>query len=116
MAERDKHLRLVAGIPDGATVNLALLKLPEGALMFSAFGAAGEIDLTKPRDPHAVTIGFLWRVKRLGFKDLRFHDLRGTHETMLLDKGVPVRVVAARCGQRRGRPIAQLCQAPPQGG
>jgi integrase len=28
----------------------------------------------------------------------RFHDLRGTHETLLLDAGVPVHVVAARCG------------------
>jgi integrase len=26
------------------------------------------------------------------------HDLRGTHETLLLDRGVPVHVVAARCG------------------
>jgi integrase len=26
------------------------------------------------------------------------HDLRGTHETLLLDAGVPVHVVAARCG------------------
>ena len=29
---------------------------------------------------------------------MRFHDLRGTHETLLLDNGVPVHVVAARCG------------------
>ena len=29
---------------------------------------------------------------------VRVHDLRGTHETMLLDSGVPVHVVAARCG------------------
>lgn len=29
---------------------------------------------------------------------MRFHDLRGTHETLLLDRGVPVHVVAARCG------------------
>jgi integrase len=29
---------------------------------------------------------------------LRFHDLRGSHETALLDAGVPVHVVAARCG------------------
>jgi integrase len=27
-----------------------------------------------------------------------FHDLRGSHETALLDAGVPVHVVAARCG------------------
>jgi integrase len=29
---------------------------------------------------------------------LRFHDLRGTHETAMLDRGTPVHVVAARCG------------------
>ena len=29
---------------------------------------------------------------------VRFHDLRGSHETMLLDAGVPLHVVAARCG------------------
>src|SRR5215813_9203594 len=29
---------------------------------------------------------------------LRFHDLRGSHETALLDAGVPVHVVAQRCG------------------
>jgi integrase len=35
-----------------------------------------------------------------GFPELRpFHDFRVTHETMLLDKGVPVHVVAKRCGQ-----------------
>jgi len=34
---------------------------------------------------------------KLGFP-IRFHDLRGTHETILLDKGVPVHTVAKRCG------------------
>jgi hypothetical protein len=29
---------------------------------------------------------------------LRFHDQRGTHETLVLDAGVPVHVAAARCG------------------
>jgi hypothetical protein len=29
---------------------------------------------------------------------LRFHDLRGTHETLPLDASVPIHVVAARCG------------------
>jgi len=33
-----------------------------------------------------------------GFRGLRLQDLRGTHETLLLDAGVPVHVVAARCG------------------
>ena len=38
-------------------------------------------------------------VQRLPAPDtIRFHDLRATHETLLLDAGVPVHVVAARCG------------------
>ena len=37
-------------------------------------------------------------MRKLGFPELRFHDLRGSHETLLLDAGVPVHVVAARCG------------------
>jgi integrase len=44
-----------------------------------------------------VTRTFVRRARKLGFK-VRFHDLRGSHETLLLDAGVPVHVVAARCG------------------
>jgi integrase len=40
----------------------------------------------------------LRKAKRLGFPRLRLHDLRGSPETILLDKGIPVHVVAARCG------------------
>lgn len=81
------------GVPDAAKVDLSLIKLPNGALIFPS--PAG---LTRPRDPHAVTRGFVRRARKLGFPKLRFHDLRGTHETLLLDAGVPVHVVAARCG------------------
>jgi integrase len=35
--------------------------------------------------------------RKLGFNE-RVHDLRGSHETCLLDAGVPVYVVAARYG------------------
>lgn len=38
------------------------------------------------------------KAARLGFKGMRVHDLRGAHETALLDAGTPVHVVAARCG------------------
>jgi integrase len=38
------------------------------------------------------------KATKLGFPDLRFHDLRGSHETALLDAGTPVHAVAARCG------------------
>lgn len=97
LAEREKHLRLIAGVSEAAAVDLSLVKLPENALIFPALSGA-EIDLAKPRDPHPVTQTFLSRAGKIGFEGVRFHDLRGAHETMLLDNGVPVHVVAARCG------------------
>jgi integrase len=97
IAEREKHLRLVAGVSESAAVDLSLVRLPEGALMFPS-PAGNRFDFTRPRDPHAVTRGFVRRARKLGFKGLRFHDLRGSHETALLDAGVPVHVVAERCG------------------
>jgi integrase len=96
-AEREKHLRVVAGVPEIAMVDLSLVKLPEGALMFPS-PAGTKFDVTRPRDPHAVTRGFVRHARKLGFNGLRFHDLRGSHETALLDAGVPVHVVAERCG------------------
>jgi integrase len=93
--EQERHRRLVAGVPDGIDVDLSLVRLSNDALMFP--GGDGT-DLTKLRDAHAVTRNFVHRARKLGFPKLRFHDLRGSHETLLLDKGVPVHVVAARCG------------------
>jgi integrase len=93
-AEREKHLRLMAGVADGAEVELSLVKLPVDALIFPTPGE----DITRPRDARSLTKEFGRRAKKLGFSRLRFHDLRGTHETLLLDAGVPVHVVAARCG------------------
>jgi integrase len=95
--ERDRHRRILAGIGEDEVVDLSLVKLPDGALIFPS--AAGKrVDLTRPRHPEAVTKNFAQRATKLGFPEFRFHDLRGTHETMLLDAGVPVHVVAARCG------------------
>lgn len=96
LREREKHLRLVAGIPDGTDVDLTLVKLPDGALIFPSF--AGDIDLTRLRDGRAMSREFARQARRRGFKGLTFKDLRSSHETILLDKGVPVHVVAKRCG------------------
>jgi integrase len=93
LAERDKHLRLVAGVPEGVAVDLGLIKLPADALMFPDMRA----DLVTPRNPRPTSTAFVRKAEKLGFK-LRFHDLRGSHETLLIDNGVPVHVVAARCG------------------
>lgn len=107
-------MRIVAGVPDGAAVDLSLVKLPPGALMFPCPPTRGEaFSLTKLRSPKDVTDRFKIVATKLGF-GLRLHDLRGTHETLLLDAGVPVHVVAARC-DRSGRPLAELRQTHAQG-
>src|SRR5262245_18153031 len=56
-----------------------------------------ELDFTRLRDAKAVSKHFE-KLSRKTFPGLCFHDLRGSHETALLDSGVPVHVVAARCG------------------
>jgi integrase len=90
---RDRHLRLVAGVPEG--VDTSLVRLPKGALTFP--GGDGT-DLLRTRNHHTVENDFRERVDKIGFVDFRLHDLRGTHSTMLLDAGVPVHVVTARIG------------------
>jgi integrase len=96
---RERHLRLVAGIPDGVPVDLSLVKLPPGALMFPNPPAPGDgFSFTRLRNPRNITKEFVRKATALGFPGLRFHDLRGTHETLLLDQGVGVHTVAARCG------------------
>jgi integrase len=97
--ERDKHLRIKAGVPESAAVDLSLVKLPADALMFPNPPAGREdFSFIKLRNPDGLTKEFIRRARAIGFPDLRFHDLRGTHETLLLDDGVGVHVVAARCG------------------
>lgn len=96
LAERDRYLRLVSGVPDGANVDLSLVQLPSDALMFPSPASFG--DLTRLRNLSHVSREARAQFCRLGFDRLRFHDLRGSHGTALLDAGVPVHVVAARLG------------------
>lgn len=75
------------------------MKLPPDAVMFPNPPAPGEgFSFTKLRNPRNTTKEFVRKATGLGFPGLRLHDLRGTHETLLLDARVPVHVVAARCG------------------
>jgi integrase len=99
LATRDRHLRIAAGIPDGAEVDLSLVKLPPDALMFPNPPGPGEsFSFTRFRNPRNTTKEFVRKATLLGFKGLRLHDLRGTHETHLLDRSVSPAAVAARCG------------------
>jgi integrase len=97
LAEKERHLQIEAGVPDGATVDLGLIRLPDGALIFPGMPAEG-FSLTTPRNPNTVTNTFLKVARRLGFKGLRFHDLRGTAITRMLSAGVPPHIVAKRHG------------------
>ena len=92
--DRDTMKRLVAGLPGHAAVDLSLVKLPDGALLFPGEDLA---DLTKLRDGHAVTRTFRRQAKKVGF-DIKFHWIRASHLTMLLDSGEAVHVVAQRAG------------------
>jgi integrase len=94
LKERERHQRLSAGIPDGVDVDLSLIRLPDDALIFPNDPTAA----ATPRNPRNFSKEFARRAARLGFPDLRFHDLRGTHATLMLDRGVPVHVVAERIG------------------
>ena len=86
--------RLAAGVPDDAVVDLSLVKLPEGALLFPGEDLT---DLTKFRDGHAVTRTFRRHARKIGF-NIKFHWIRASHLTILLDGGQPVHVVAKRAG------------------
>jgi len=57
-----------------------------------------QLSFSKLRDPRAVSRMFKRRARRLGFKTLKLKDLRDSHETILLDNGVPLKTVADRCG------------------
>lgn len=94
---RETHQRLSAGIPDGASVDLSLIKLPASGLMFPNLPAEGAT-FTTPRIPQSVSQAFARRAESLGFGRVRFHDLRGVHSTALLDAGIPVHTVAQRIG------------------
>lgn len=93
LKQREKQLRMVAGIPEGVDVDLSLVRLPDDALIFPEPG-----ELATPRNPRNFSKEFVRRAKRLGFEDFKFHHLRGTHATLLLDRNVPVHVVAERIG------------------
>lgn len=91
---RDAYQRLVAGAPEGADVDLSLVRIPDDWLVFPAPDSQPK----EPRHPDSITKQFTKRAKKiLGFK-IRLHDLRVSHGTWLLDQGTPVHTVAKRLG------------------
>ncbi len=52
----------------------------------------------KPFRPHSVSTAFRRMAKRSGLPQIRFHDLRHTHATLLLQQGVHPKIVSERLG------------------
>lgn len=52
----------------------------------------------RPYDPHYVGEKFAELVNKRGYPKIRFHDLRHTHATMLLQQGVNPKIVSERLG------------------
>lgn len=98
MQEKARLQRLMIGVPDGAEVDLSLVKLPPEALIFPNLLQRGNFDWSLPRDPRNFTKEFARIAENAGFGRVRFHDLRGIHSTALLDAGIPVHTVAQRIG------------------
>ena len=48
--------------------------------------------------PHAIYQGFTRIVNNAGVRRIRFHDLRHTHGSLLIQAGVPIKVVSERLG------------------
>jgi len=51
-----------------------------------------------PINPNAVTLAFRRIIKKAGLKDIRIHDLRHTHATLMLKAGIHPKVVSERLG------------------
>ena len=65
--------------------------LPESDLVFSYSDGT-------PIAPDAFTDGFRRLARRLGFWGIRFHNLRHTYATLLLEQGVRPKIVSERLG------------------
>lgn len=88
---QEQQQRELRGIGNVATIRSLL---PERALIFPA----SPISPTLPRRHGPISKALARRAAKLGFTGLRFHDLRHTHATLLLQAGVPVAAVSARLG------------------
>jgi integrase len=88
---QEEQQRTLRGIGGVRTLHSLL---PTGALIFPAT----PIEPTRPRRHGPISKAFAARATKAGFAKFRFHDLRHTHATLLLQAGVPVAAVSARLG------------------
>jgi integrase len=67
------------------------MKLNEEHFVVSAFGG-------EPVNPNTIHKQFLYDTELAGVKRIRFHDLRQTHATIMLEIGESAKVVSERLG------------------
>src|SRR5262249_53879097 len=99
LTEKERLQRVHANVPEGATVDLSLIRLPADAWMFPAQPQPGkDPSLVAKRDPRNFTLRFREHCRKIGREGTRFHVLRGVHATQLLDAGIPLHTTAQRIG------------------
>ena len=82
-------------------MSLGAVRLAAEALVFPSGSVhGGRFDFARIRNARGLTKATREKFRKLGFAGLRFHDLRVTHATALLDSGVLVHTVAQRLGHR----------------
>jgi len=95
-SERDRQETEQLGLHGPLPQNVSSMRklLPDDALIFplSPFQPA------EPRRHGTISKAFATRAAKLGFPGFRFHDLRHTHASLLLQAGVPIHAVSARLG------------------
>jgi integrase len=89
---QEQEQRKLRGLGNDVTPLRSLL--PDHALVFPV----SPLDTTKPRRHGPISKALAARAAKIGLAGLRFHDLRHTHATLLLQAGVPVAAVSARLG------------------
>ncbi|MGE6261354.1 tyrosine-type recombinase/integrase [Heyndrickxia sporothermodurans] len=67
------------------------MKLSDDHFVISSFGG-------EPINPNTIHKQFLYDIKLAGVKRIRFHDLRHTHATIMLQIGESAKVVSERLG------------------
>lgn len=55
-------------------------------------------EIGEPTDPESISWSFKRDLEKAGLPDIRFHDLRHGHATMLLELGEDIKVISDRLG------------------
>jgi integrase len=102
-APKTDRSRRVIRLPDSLVEELGRHRKEQSAMRLRLGLGKDKDDLTFTTakggmlHPNSVSEAFSCEVKRAGLKPVRFHALRHSHLSMLLQSGVPVHAVAASC-------------------